>query len=96
MAKITILGSGGFGIGLAVMFDRNGHDVTVWSAFENEIEEIRRDGEHKLKLPGVKIPESVKLTADMGCISGCEIVLFGIPSPFILSLIHISEPTRLL
>ena len=88
MAKITILGSGGFGIGLAVMFDRNGHDVTVWSAFENEIEEIRRDGEHKLKLPGVKIPESVKLTADMGCISGCEIVLFGIPSPFIRDVAH--------
>ncbi len=88
MAKITILGSGGFGIGLAVMFDRNGHDVTVWSAFENEIEDIRRDGEHKIKLPGVKIPETVKLTADMGCISGCEIVLFGIPSPFIRDVAH--------
>ena len=71
MDKITILGSGGFGIGLAVMFDRNGHDVTVWSAFESEIEDIRRDGEHKIKLPGVKIPESVKLTTDMCCISGC-------------------------
>ncbi|MCI8776324.1 MAG: NAD(P)-dependent glycerol-3-phosphate dehydrogenase [Oscillospiraceae bacterium] len=88
MAKITILGSGGFGIGLAVMFDRNGHDVTVWSAFESEIEDIRRDGEHKIKLPGVKIPETVKLTADMGCISGCEIVLFGIPSPFIRDVAH--------
>ncbi len=88
MAKITILGSGGFGIGLAVMFDRNGHDVTVWSAFESEIEDIRRDGEHKIKLPGVKIPETVKLTADMGCISGCEIVLFGIPSPFIRYVAH--------
>lgn len=88
MAKITILGSGGFGIGLAVMFDRNGHDVTVWSAFESEIEDIRRDGEHKIKLPGVKIPESVKLTTDMGCISGCEIVLFGIPSPFIRDVAH--------
>lgn len=88
MAKITILGSGGFGIGLAVMFDRNGHDVTVWSAFESEIEDIRRDGEHKIKLPGVKIPESVKLTADMNCISECEIVLFGIPSPFIRDVAH--------
>ncbi|MGN0620960.1 MAG: NAD(P)H-dependent glycerol-3-phosphate dehydrogenase [Porcipelethomonas sp.] len=92
MAKITILGSGGFGIGLAVMFDRNGHDVTVWSAFEKEIEEIKRDGEHKIKLPGVKIPGSVKLTSDLKCIEGCEIVLFGIPSPFIRDVAHKAAP----
>ena len=41
MAKITILGSGGFGISLAIMADKFGHDVTVWSAFESEIETIK-------------------------------------------------------
>ena len=29
MAKITILGSGGFGMSLAVMLNRIGHKVTV-------------------------------------------------------------------
>lgn len=92
MAKITILGSGGFGLGLAIMLDKNGHDVTVWSAFEKEIEEIRKDGEHKVKLPGVKIPDSIKLNSDISCINGSEIVLLGIPSPYVRSVVKKAAP----
>ena len=47
MAKFTVLGMGGFGLALAVMLDNNGHSVNVWSAFESEIEDIKRDGENK-------------------------------------------------
>lgn len=92
MAKITILGSGGFGLSLAVMLDRLGHDITVWSAFEKELDEIRKDGEHKLKLPGVKIPESVKLCSDISCISGSKVVLLGIPSPYVRDVVKKAAP----
>ncbi|MBR2305116.1 MAG: glycerol-3-phosphate dehydrogenase, partial [Ruminococcus sp.] len=53
--NITILGSGGFGLALAIMADNAGHKVTVWSAFNDEIETIRRTGELKAKLPGVLV-----------------------------------------
>lgn len=92
MAKITILGSGGFGISLAIMADKFGHDVTVWSAFESEIETIKRDKEHKVKLPGVKIPETIKLSSDMNCINGSEIVIFGIPTAFVRSVAKQAAP----
>lgn len=92
MAKITILGSGGFGLSLAVMLDRLGHDLTVWSAFEKELEEIRKDGEHKVKLPGVKIPESVKLCPDISCINGSNVVLLGIPSPYVRDVVKKAAP----
>ena len=42
MAKITIAGSGGFGTALAIMAAQNGHRVTLWSAFQPEIDEITR------------------------------------------------------
>lgn len=51
MAKITVLGSGGFGMSLAIMADNYGHNVTVWSAQTSVIEQIRRDGENKKKTP---------------------------------------------
>lgn len=92
MAKITILGSGGFGLSLAVMLDRLGHDITVWSAFEKELEEIKKDGEHKVKLPGVKIPESVKLCPDISCINGSNVVLLGIPSPYVRDVVKKAAP----
>ena len=42
MANFTILGSGGFGMSLAVMLNRLGHTVTVWSAFSKELEDIKK------------------------------------------------------
>ncbi len=92
MAKITILGSGGFGLSLSVMLNNLGHDVTVWSAFEKELAEIRKDGEHKVKLPGVKIPESVRLDPDISCIKGSDVVLLGIPSPYVRDVVKKAAP----
>lgn len=86
MAKISILGSGGFGLSLAVMADKYGHDVTVWSKFQSEIDSIRAKGEHVQKLPGVPISERIKLSSDISCISGCDMLIFGIPSSFVRSV----------
>lgn len=86
MAKITVLGSGGFGLSLAIMCDKNGHDVTVWSNFASEIDDIKKFHEHKTKLPNVKISDTIKLTTSIDCITGSDIVIFGIPSKFVRSV----------
>lgn len=87
MAKIVVLGAGGFGISLAIMSVESGHDVTLWSVFQSEIDMIALDREHKQKLPGVKIPDNIKLTADMSCISGADIVIIGVPSVFVRNVV---------
>ncbi|MCD7958704.1 MAG: NAD(P)-dependent glycerol-3-phosphate dehydrogenase [Ruminococcus sp.] len=80
MAKITIIGAGGFGICLAITAFRNGHDVTVWDNAEQIVAEILRDGENKTKLPGVKIPKEIAFTTDPSCITGSVFVVFVVPS----------------
>ncbi|MDE5578181.1 MAG: NAD(P)H-dependent glycerol-3-phosphate dehydrogenase [Oscillospiraceae bacterium] len=80
MADFTILGMGGFGLSLAVMLNNFGHNVTVWSAFEQEVEDIRRDGENKQKLPGVKVSDEIRLTNDISLVKDADIVIFGIPT----------------
>ncbi|MBR3268426.1 MAG: NAD(P)-dependent glycerol-3-phosphate dehydrogenase [Oscillospiraceae bacterium] len=83
MAKITILG-GGFGTALAVMlYTTQEHDITIWSALPEEIEAMRRDGEQKEKLPGVKIPNGISLTTDLSVIDDSDLVLFAIPSAYV-------------
>lgn len=86
MSKFTILGMGGFGLALAVMLNNFNHDVTVWSAFDNEIEAIRADGENKQKLPGVKISSSISLTNDLSCVTESDIIILGIPTGFVRSV----------
>lgn len=89
---ITVLGSGGFGLALAVMLEKLGHDVTVWSKFRSELDDIRRDGENKAKLPGVKIPKSIKLTDDISSVKDSKLVIFGIPVNFVRSVAKEAAP----
>ena len=64
----------------------------MWSAFESEIESLKRDREHKDKLPGVKIPESIDFTADISCVSDADIVVIGVPSIFVRKVVRQAAP----
>ena len=92
MADIAILGSGGFGLALAVMCLRAGHSVTVWSKFQDEIDTIKRTGSLKAKLPGVKIPKEIKLTTDISCVGSKDLVIVGIPTSFIRGVCEAAAP----
>jgi len=92
MADIAILGSGGFGLALAIMCRRAGHNVVVWSKFRDEIDTIMRTGSLKAKLPGVKIPKDVELTTDISCVKGKKLVIVGIPTSFIRSVCEEAAP----
>ncbi|MDE7104925.1 MAG: glycerol-3-phosphate dehydrogenase, partial [Ruminococcus sp.] len=93
MADIVILGSGGFGLSLAISANKkSNHNVTVWSKFQQEIDDIKANSEHIQKLPGVKIPEDIKLTSDISCIKGCDILIFGVPSSFVRSVAQLAKP----
>ncbi len=90
--KIAILGSGGWGLALACTCARLGHDVTVWSKFKDEIDTILRTGELRAKLPGVIIPDTVKLTTDISCAKDKDIVLIGIPVKFVREVCNQAKP----
>ncbi|MBR4169560.1 MAG: glycerol-3-phosphate dehydrogenase, partial [Lachnospiraceae bacterium] len=65
MARVGILGAGSWGIALSTVLHKNGHDVTVWSILEDEVQLLRKNREHKEKLPGVMIPEEIVFTSDL-------------------------------
>ena len=81
MAKITILGCG-YGTALGVLYTTYGHDVTTWTKFEQEAEQLRKEREHKKLLPGVKRPDSLKVTTNPECVADADIVVICIPSAF--------------
>lgn len=80
MSKIMILGTGGFGLSLAAMLTEYGNDVSVWGKFEQELEAIRRDGENKKLLPGIKIDKAIEITSDISKCADKEIIIFAVPS----------------
>lgn len=80
MSNIAILGSGGFGCSLAVMCAGCGHRVLLWSPFEAEVAQLRATREHSKLLPGIKLPENVEITDDLGGVGQSEFVIVATPS----------------
>ena len=64
MARISVIGSGTWGMALSLLLNSNNHDVIVWSALADEVEMLKNKREHN-NLPGVKIPEELEITGDL-------------------------------
>ena len=58
--KITVIGDGGWGTANALLLSGYGHDVTLWGAFPEYVEEMGRTHENAKFLPGVKLPEALR------------------------------------
>lgn len=83
MAKVGVIGAGSWGTALTLLLNKNGHDVTVWSIDEKEVEMLSCEREHKSKLPGVKIPEEIGFTTDMEqTVKGKDFIVMAVPSAF--------------
>ena len=84
MAKISIIGAGSWGTALGLLLCNNGHDVTICSENEKEIESLKEHREHLTKLPGVKLPDEMKFTCDVrGSLSGQDIIVMAKASPYV-------------
>jgi glycerol-3-phosphate dehydrogenase (NAD(P)+) len=89
MAKISVIGAGSWGTALARLLDKNGHEVTMWSAIQSEIEMLAKEHEHKDKLPGVKLPEDMVFTTNLEeAVRDKDVLVLAVPSPFTRSTSH--------
>lgn len=83
MANVGVLGAGSWGTALALLLQKNGHHVTVWSISKEEVEMLDQEREHKSKLPGVRIPEDMVFTNELAeGIQGKDFLVLAVPSPF--------------
>ena len=86
MSKVTVLGGGGWAIALAKVLNENGHNVTLWSALEREVEALTKERENKVGLPGVKIPEKIKITNDIKeAVKDSKMIVMAVASSFVRS-----------
>ncbi len=88
MAKVSILGGGTWGIALAVLLHKNGHEVTIWSALESEILMLAENHEHKM-MPGVKLADDMIFTTDeVQAVEGKDLLVMAVASAYTRSTAH--------
>jgi glycerol-3-phosphate dehydrogenase (NAD(P)+) len=82
MSRISIIGGGAWGTGLAVVFGRKGsHHVRLWAHEPEVCDSINCKRVNDRFLPANRIPESVSASNDLACVvDGAEIIVSVTPS----------------
>ena len=78
--RTAILGAGGWGTALAILWAKQGNDILLWGHNPERAQELRETRENTEYLPGVTLPESVQVTSDLAQCAGAELVVFVTPS----------------
>src|SRR5882757_9058630 len=95
MTKIAILGAGGWGTALAIVLSRSRkpHEVSLWVHSAERAESIRRDRENKTYLPGVKLPESVRVHGELDAtLAGARVIVGAVPSAHARAVYSVALP----
>lgn len=78
--RIAVIGAGGWGTALSLIWAKRGHSVLLWGNNSSRVEVIRETRENKIHLPGVALPVSVRLTSDLKDCSDADLIVFVTPS----------------
>ena len=82
MKKISIIGSGSWGVALAIHLAKLGNQIKIWSFLEEERDLINNERKCKF-LPNVTIPEEIMCTTSYKeAIEDSEMILHVTPSKF--------------
>lgn len=80
MAKITVLGAGGWGMALSLLAHDNGNDVAIWSPFEAEVNALLEKHTNERLLKDIYLPDNIKITTDLNCAENSDITIIAVPS----------------
>lgn len=81
---VTIIGDGAMATVVSIMLTQRGHEITMWGAFEASIERLLQNREQNRLLPGVRVPERVRLTAnDPDAFAGSTMVVSAVPTQYL-------------
>ena len=82
--KIAVLGAGSWGSVLAIVLVENGHEVSLWSNSQAQVDELNQKHTNVKYLPDLKYPEALKATTDLtAAVKDAQTVLFVVPTKVI-------------
>ncbi len=86
--KIAVLGAGGWGTTLAILLYYNGHSITLWEYQKSYARELNKKRINIDYLPGIKIPEEIKITYDLDESSDDKnLIVLAVPSQFLRKIV---------
>jgi glycerol-3-phosphate dehydrogenase (NAD(P)+) len=76
---IAVLGAGAFGTALAVALAQGGQEVRLWARSAAQVDEMAVTRRNDGRLPGVDLPETVSVTAELADLGAAPVLLLALP-----------------
>ncbi|HWY50646.1 MAG TPA: NAD(P)H-dependent glycerol-3-phosphate dehydrogenase [Chthoniobacterales bacterium] len=80
LERIAVIGAGGWGTALSVIWARQGLAILLCGNDLSRIEELRTSRENNAYLPGVNLPKAIGLTSDLHSCADADLIVFVTPS----------------
>jgi glycerol-3-phosphate dehydrogenase (NAD(P)+) len=76
----AIIGAGGWGTALAGLWAKNGRKIVLWGHNADRMARMQRTRENSDYLPGLRLPESVHITSELGDCADADLIVLATPS----------------
>ena len=84
MKRVAILGAGGMGTALALLFSKPAIDVRLWSRDPQHARELDSSRDNTRHLPGIAVPPDVQITHDANhAANGADLIVAAVPSTYL-------------
>lgn len=91
--RTAVIGAGSWGTALALLLQRNGHQVRLWSHNPTVVTEVEDTGENRSYLPGIRVPSEVGVVTEVGeALEGAQVVVSVTPSQFVGQVMEEAVP----
>ena len=90
--KLTVIGDGAWGTALALLLVRNGHEVSLWGPFPEYLQEMEKTRENTKFLPGVKLDQGLRFTADPADAADTNLWLVAAPTQYMRKVLEQFKP----
>ncbi|MFA5040889.1 MAG: NAD(P)H-dependent glycerol-3-phosphate dehydrogenase [Bdellovibrionales bacterium] len=95
-----VVGAGAWGTALAITLKRAGRSVSLW-AFEPDVARaMTEERENTAFLPGIKLPDDIRVTNSLSDLSGCNALVLAMPAQHVRPMCktlapYLNQPTPL-
>lgn len=82
--NIAILGTGAYGLSIALMLNENNNNIKMYTKFEEELNILNNNNGNPNLLPNIKLPDSIEYTTNMEyCINNSDIIFIMVPAGYV-------------
>ena len=91
--KVTIIGTGAYGIALAHNINKNHHDITMWTESESKLKEWKDTHNLKSVMPEYEFPKNIILTDNLSiALNDADAVIIACGSKYVSKMVQEMKP----